>query len=464
MRDKFSYKGFWFLPENQGKEIFGILNYDPNKGAKLELFGSLYDRNTNNKIQKLDIILGRSTNGKEITLYDCIEGGRSLSVPGHETTSLIINYVIIGAFFSKGSELVFSSASVGLKNLDEWTDISGININIIDYNQFKTKIEYEKPNSIEFKINNDLIGMFNFAASIHDLSTSMKSASIEQKVQFILRVEKKQIHLHDLLDSIYHFLNFLTIGSFEASYPTEISLRSKKHTYKIDGTIYDKEINLHFSSPIIPEKDREKHTFDMLFNYGDISGEFDTIIRRWYKNKTRFKPIINLIVDSFYRTNKPVENQFLDIVQAIETFHRRTRNNEVLPKSEHKKRIETILNSVPGEFVEWLKEKLAFSNEPSLHKRLDELISQHANSTLIKIIKDKTAFIKQVKNSRNYYTHYDPKLEKKSLRGTELFFLKEKLKVLLICAILKETNFDSSLIEKLFSRNKHRFVNHLINQ
>jgi hypothetical protein len=90
------------------------------------------------------------------------------------------------------------------------------------------------------------------------------------------------------------------------------------------------------------------------------------------------------------------------------------------------------------------------------------LIEEFNTKTFDKIVVDKDKFIKQTKDSRNYYTHYDPKSLKKALVGAELYYLTEKLKVVLVSAILRENGFSFSLIQALLSRNEFRFFNHII--
>ena len=119
-----------------------------------------------------------------------------------------------------------------------------------------------------------------------------------------------------------------------------------------------------------------------------------------------------------------LENQFLNLVQAIESYHRRQIKNHVLPKDEHKNRLEIVLDSVPGEYKEWLKDKLQHSNEPTLKERLIELF-ESIPEIINELIKDKEAFATQINNARNYFTHHDESLKKKApiliLPTTDLF-------------------------------------------
>ena len=126
--------------------------------------------------------------------------------------------------------------------------------------------------------------------------------------------------------------------------------------------------------------------------------------------------------------------------------------------------VDEIINSVDNSNKAWLKERLNFSNEPSLHSRLLELLNSFSIETIDKIVNDTEQFIKDTKNSRNYYTHYDQILHKKALKTGKLFTLTEKLKIILITVILLETGFSEEQIGNLFKRNEYRFFNHIIEQ
>ena len=74
MMDKFEYEGIWWLPDEPEKQVSGTLRFTPNEGAILDLIGSFKDIKEINKI-----ILGISSNGKNITLHKCFETKSNVS-------------------------------------------------------------------------------------------------------------------------------------------------------------------------------------------------------------------------------------------------------------------------------------------------------------------------------------------------------------------------------------------------
>ncbi len=460
MREKFSYKGLFWLPENPDDQVSGTLSFSPEDGITLELIGLLGSDRNSGKFFETKIINGFSTNGKKLSLFKCYESNRSASYPGIETSILQASYLFVGANFINEDEICFNKIAVKLKNLDTWLGISGFDI---QYNQdeLSTNIYYKLPQSIEFKINSSFNAKFNFISSNPSRSVFTKKAAIEQSVQLILEPQDKiDYHFKELLKQVHIFQMFVTLSTYTASFPLEIIFNSPKYYLEFDAKKIPENIQLYYATSIKP-KDKEIIHWDMLFSYRDIENNFEKIINKWYGQHDKINSILGLFLDNFYNPGIFNENRFLNIAQALETYHRRFKKNNVLPKDQHKKRIENIINSFSDELKEWLKQKLSFSNEPTLKERIDELLKEYSNDTIQKLIKDFESFSKLVKDSRNYYTHYDKSLEKKAARGGDLYYLTERMKVLLTCCLLNVTGFDNNLIQELLKRNEYRLYNHL---
>ena len=129
-----------------------------------------------------------------------------------------------------------------------------------------------------------------------------------------------------------------------------------------------------------------------------------------------------------------------------------------MPRDEQKIRIKEIVDNVPDCHKDWLKNALAFSNEKSLKIRLEELLSE--SITIINpIIKDSAEFVKKVRDTRNYLTHYDKSGESKAAKGTELHWLTERLLILLKSCLLSELGINKEDQVKLFrSYEKYRYI------
>jgi hypothetical protein len=65
---------------------------------------------------------------------------------------------------------------------------------------------------------------------------------------------------------------------------------------------------------------------------------------------------------------------------------------------------------------------------------------------------DQAAFMEAFRTSRNYYTHYNPKLEKKAARGAALLLLSVQLQAMIEMSLLRELGFDCRSIGEILQR------------
>ena len=124
---------------------------------------------------------------------------------------------------------------------------------------------------------------------------------------------------------------------------------------------------------------------------------------------------------------------------------------------------EDMLHAVSPNYHDWLNDQFNFGNNLNLHARLTELIGKYPNNILDKILGDKIQFVLDVKHSRNYYTHYSNDGEKKALKVGDLYYLSERLKILLACSFLMEVGFDKDKLSSYLDNVKWTLFNHLVN-
>jgi hypothetical protein len=195
----------------------------------------------------------------------------------------------------------------------------------------------------------------------------------------------------------------------------------------------------------------------MLFNLKLIKDEFNTILRKWFAKAEVLSPIFNLYFGMLYNSDMYLEQKFSNLIQAIESYHRRTRINTEIEPDEHRKRITSIIESIDTQYKEWLENRLTYSNEPHLRRRLSELIDECGKLINISSSKKKKSFISKVCDTRNYFTHDDVSLTDKSAKGIELLHICSKLKIILEFNLLKEIGFSNELAFKLISEKYKRY-------
>lgn len=166
-------------------------------------------------------------------------------------------------------------------------------------------------------------------------------------------------------------------------------------------------------------------------------------------------PIYDLFFGTMYNPHLYPNHMFLSLAQALESYHGRTFDSNIMPNElfkEAKAHIFEIINRVPGKYRQQLEPKVAFDiNRKTFRKRVKELFDKYGH-LFGSFINDKNTFIAEVVDTRNYYTHYPPELEARAAKLKDLPFLSQSLRFILIVILLKEIGFSDRLTEQALTR------------
>lgn len=433
MTEKFEIKGLWFLPSNKGKKVSGILRFDPIEGSYLELIGSLDENKSfedfNFSLENCSIILGTSVDSESITLYQCYLSSRqrkSLSneVVGPTKETFYVNFILKGYHFDNEESLKFNTIASSLQNFDEWLNITGFQNDSETTIENSYSINYIKPKDIEFDLHGNHKGKFTFSVSRPNVY-SQKHEYIIQEVWLELSCSNEK-SLREIRELLTRFQNFLILGIYRSVFPNKIILynNSIQNDFGIAGK-YRKQIEF-YQTIRKRRNEKERHSFEMLFNYTKIKDNFPSIIKNWFEKYDKLSPAFNLLFDQFYNGAVFNENTFLNLAQSAETLHSRIYDHTKMPKNEYNAMKKEILEILPVKYHSWMSEQLHFGNYLDLSQRLTELTEKYSNDIIDRIIPEKSIFVKQVKDLRNYYTHYSKSLEKRLfLKEIYCFYLKD---------------------------------------
>lgn len=449
MSANFEYKGVWFLPENPGNKMAGTLRFSPHEGAILELIGSF--KGVENMLQLTDheIILGYC--GKMVTLYECREIGFNIGTHAVQRSNFRAKAVFLDAHFQKKEDVKFKRIAVHYSHLDEWVHITGFEI-IRPIDKKGITVNYLLPDSIEMTEFEGWKMAIEIKAEGPRIPLPQREVAIKERTFIAIESqEEKSFEKH--FEMAEKLQNFLSLATMSPTRP-EIFYGFTKTcaVTKEDKTIYP-AVEAVFCLAFSSETTKSLMPDEMLFNYSDIKGKTSTVLKNWLNKQEKLKPIFDLYFSTMYNPHLYLENEFLSIVQAVESYHRRTMKNFDLAEDEHKKRIDAILNVTPQQHKEWLDSHLEYSNEPKLRKRLKELFKE-GSDVMGKFAEESESLIQKTLDTRNYLTHYDEKLRSKAATGQELYMLTFHLKMLLETAFLKELGMDKDTIKTLVERNR----------
>lgn len=440
------YAGIWWVPDHPRSKLQGTLTFKRSEGGTLKLV--MYKRNTLKipETMTFKIILGLSSGGEKITLIDCTV--KEINEYLHESirtfgVEILVRQVLLGAHFEKPKDIRFKSIWINFLHVDDWVDVSGFD----STPPYKLdSIKYAKPEDLHFNVSKSLKISISFSVTRSPFSKPQKEMYIKQGVLIGITLSPSAT-LDDYWNTIYHVQNLLTLAMMKPTYPLSIEGIPKK-----SGS-YVKVFSRSYAAAATEDKLR---SWEMLFTFTNVSEHFETLLKNWFKKTELLEPVFDLFFGTLYISRIYLTTEFLNFVQALESYLRRTMKGYELPRAEHRKRIRKILDYAPDEYRTWLKTKLNYSNEPTLRMRLERFLGDIPKS-LEDIIHDKEVFIRNAVDTRNYLTHYDKKLEEKAVKGEELYKLTLRLNILLQLCLLRELGFKPKKIEEMISHLINRF-------
>jgi len=456
--EEFEYSGKWWLPEIPDGKMFGTLRFDPEKNIKLELKGPFKDIDKPNTIQNPKIILGETSNGKQVTLYKCYGSTPIFPISFWSEISLVISFVFIGHHFEKEEDIIFDTMSLNYSNLDEWVGINGLSAKWGESPQgysYVSRIDYIYPQKIEIQLKD-----FNIALNYMLSFNGITRFEYKLKQTNTLKIETfKPTDFHSYMNICNNFQNFLSLAEGEAVYPLSIKAETKEcQTTLSSGEIVYNDISIFYPIRGCSKSTKKLISHDMLFSFQDISADFEKYLNNWFSKAENLKPVYDLYFGTLYNSPMYLQHAFSSLIQAVETYHRRAHGGKYLEDDNYSENvlpifIESIPETLTQDFRESLKGKFEYLNEFSLRKRLQEILKSFGNLT-DHIIENKRIFIEDVVDTRNYFTHFDKKLEKKAKKGKELYILTQQIKFVLEVCLLKELGLPDVTIETVMSRNQ----------
>jgi len=440
------YRGVWWLPEDPDRKIGGIFKFSPSEGVQLELAGALKGSVNLSKPFTPELILGKIPEKGRVTLYRCLEVHRLVSAG--ESSDIIAEIAFLGAHIDP-RHTTFSSMTTEAVGLDLWA-----NINWVEFPEPRElfsknfSMRFHRPDPLEAQLSDGTKVVLG--VRLEGLKKSWVQTEVRLRRNTFAKVNPPSPRpFEESLELLQAMLDLASLGILHSVAPSLIK-----------GTIEESEDErneveiLYQVSNQLPIDVSALNLYATLFTLADVYDHFQDVIRNWFDVRDRLKPVLTLYFATIRAPRMYVESHFLNVVHALEAFHRLVIGGHDLPEDEYQKRVDEIIDSAPYQWREWLMKKLEHSNEPSLRTRLTEICRMfpHVSSRLIGNRKERKHFISQVVDTRNYLTHHDPKLEKRAAQGIALFYLTEKLKVLVECCLLRELGFSNEWILERIGR------------
>jgi hypothetical protein len=190
----------------------------------------------------------------------------------------------------------------------------------------------------------------------------------------------------------------------------------------------------------------------MLFSLKDIRESIKPILKSWFRKENILEPVYELYYDILYNEKRYGKTEFLNLIFAIETLHRRTRNNEIVKSDDFEIIVDKIKSALSTKEQKLFLEKLKYINHLSLRSRLKNLFDEFSY-LFEESGTNRKVFINSVVDTRNYYVHFDQRLKDKIITSHELNYYNLLLKMLLDTSILSDIGFSKEENLKLIKKS-----------
>ena len=443
MDSPITFQGHWWLPEDPGNRIAGSLTHDEVSGTNLIVLGSIL-KDSHFNSGRIDAICGISSNGRLITLIDCMSVGSTINTNGGEQHNISARIMAVGTHVGKDSVFHLKSLSFRCTNLEAWVDRHGFDINVTR-NPIRFDVSYTRPESIHVPLPDGSILKIGFSVNGPRQTLFQTEMTISQKTWITVESPTRS-SLEELWTLVGRVRNFLSLCVGRPVFITDLQATSDLATIHYPESVHYTAIDIYLYG--IDRGDNSKaiaRPGEVLLPLSSIQDHLEDALSSWFVRGEIIDPSIQLYFGTLYESTIHLNQHFLFLAQALETYHRRTSDDTDMAQSDHELRLASIIDTAPAEYKAWINSKLRYSNELSFRKRI-KMITRSFSRVLGGYIKV-SSFSSKVVNTRNYLTHYDPSGEDSAVTGkVDMLDLIFKLRTVLECCFMREIGLDDARI------------------
>lgn len=464
---KIEYTGSFYLP-NRGKKYPGrIISNEENTELILEIFGDeslegnkLIQNASNEIVYYHQIILGNIVLHKKMTLLECYWDGTYVIGEGLFQIKYKIRTILKGSLIESYNNMKFDSITVCVPYVASWYD------GWQSFEKLDKLSEFKKEEIQSLSVNSNLtINLIDHITNRVKTFGKTQEINYQKYIQFSYTTEE---HIENIISDIIRFTKLL-----------EFSISKRIRFKLIDAEIKNKYISTTASNSTNPllnliqfdnfsfvqKQDVNIHSIHqniMLFSKWVLSKDkLNALILNWYK-KDEFYHIYDFYLDSYnwfegtdaVLSNVMFNNRFLNLIQALEDYHRKLNDNSIPDKVEFEDTKSEVLKLLNKNSIlkKWTNDRLKFKKVPDLKERLSYLVNNSID-IITGIFNDMyyfNDFPDLAKDYRNLLSHGNMK---STYQGEELNRLFLMAQIMLTICILQSLELDNETILRLI---KHK--------
>ena len=415
------WAGLWWLPDDPGKQIPGILRYDGEGRSSLSLIGAFEDRIFSSPAPGVTLYHGRArtwdvihgvAEQREVTLLGCVPTRPTRTMfarvesPDIQTISATI--VIVGAHVSGEEDAAFAAAEVSVEDLALWAASSVFSGS---FGSRDGKLDGTGTVSVK-PVNAETVTVDGTEYSLVHTHTlpffdRRKGRTVgRMRDTASIRIRRAEpFTLRAGLDAASLIQDLIALATHRAAGVIWLQLEvAGTETVLPNGLPLPRRCANVLYSPVAPGKHDEKGVDPDRVFFTCRELPFEEVMQRWCEAHGRLQAATNMILGLRYAPARFIENNLLTAVGAAEALHRGLDIDEKpIPEAEFKAIRNAMLDQVPEEHRG--RFKAAIRNAPTLRDRLLALAARPDQGAIKQLVPDVDHWAKQTARARNDLAH-----------------------------------------------------------
>ena len=129
-----THRGYWWLPSSPEDRVHGKLSWDGGDHPQLQIDGQLSALTLltgfgGGPLEEHAVIMGHSFSGEDITCFQCLVAGRSISFGGGkagEERYIVWGGAFVGGHFADANDAKFTTYEASITHLGSWFPWRGL--------------------------------------------------------------------------------------------------------------------------------------------------------------------------------------------------------------------------------------------------------------------------------------------------------------------------------------------------
>jgi hypothetical protein len=448
--------GFWCLPEQPDDLVAGTLHVSDSGNLRLSLIGTLGAREDGERGKAHRIIVGsvdESPRGNAVTLLNCTLMGSSIGSyhGGRE------EYQAARAFFgddlSGADPLQFRCVLLKLGGLSEWAEsLSGLRNGETklptsrDAGKLVPALSYLMPVFPSGRIPGAEITL-NLGVSTQSRAQTFK---LREDANIFVKFDQPKSLAEIDGGYVYPLQNLMTFATDRPQRLESLSVWRGDDLADWQGNPEIRAVGPRMHPR--DESGRSVRSHEMLLTLADV--EFAPFVEKWLRLAGRYADVFNIYFGIQYGPPAYIDMTYALAAQSVALYYARS-DAGVEHRAKEEERLKRVVRLLPGSDAEWILDHLGVNPPPSFRSVLQKLTERHGSVLDPLLAHRRDAFVNQAATTLRYIGTRDREDGSAAGRGSELYWLTQKLRFLLRACFLAELDFGQEQIAEMVNRNPY---------